>query len=132
MGLTYVLDHGELVRVATECFDLAGRAPPITIGREGAIRISDPWMSREHAALDRRLQSWVLRDLDSRNGSFVNGVRVGTQQLTDGDLIQLGHSLFCFRRHRAPRRTELLLLKEKVGAAAANDAPAVEPDTLKK
>lgn len=63
------------------------------LGRAEAssIRLTDRNISRKHAALANTGQGWVVRDLDSYNGTYVNGVRVaGEQPLRHGDLIQLG------------------------------------------
>jgi transcriptional regulator with PAS, ATPase and Fis domain len=41
--------------------------------------------------------SWTLEDAGSTNGSFVNGQRVDRALLQDGDLVELGHTIFSFR-----------------------------------
>ena len=53
-------------------------------------------MSRTHARLLRAHDSWVLVDLDSRNGTFVNGERISRAVLADGDVIECGRVLFVF------------------------------------
>jgi FHA domain len=47
-------------------------------------------VSRRHARLVFRDGNWVLQDLDSTNGTTVNGVRVGRCELRAGDLVELG------------------------------------------
>lgn len=60
-------------------------------GESNSIRLTDRNVSRRHATLTKNGQGWVIRDLDSYNGTFVNGVRVnGEQHLRHGDLVQLG------------------------------------------
>lgn len=60
-------------------------------GESNSIRLTDRNVSRRHATLAKNGQGWVIRDLDSYNGTFVNGVRVnGEQHLRHGDLVQLG------------------------------------------
>lgn len=60
-------------------------------GPENTLRLTERNVSRRHATLVREDERWVLVDLDSYNGSYVNGQRVpGRQVLEDGDLIQLG------------------------------------------
>ena len=54
-------------------------------------------MSGTHARIGVRDGAFVLEDRGSTNGSFVNGVRVTTQRLADGDVIELGHTLFMLR-----------------------------------
>jgi two-component system, cell cycle response regulator len=69
-------------------------APVLTrIGRSAGceVRIEDAAMSRVHARIEREGDSYHLIDERSRNGTFLNGIRIETrQQLRDGDRIQLG------------------------------------------
>jgi transcriptional regulator with PAS, ATPase and Fis domain len=70
--------------------------------KEGAaralsIRLPDPWLSTRHARLVRILRRWVLEDLDSKNGTLVDGVRQARTELEDGQLIEIGHTFFLFR-----------------------------------
>ncbi len=64
----------------------------ITIGRlsDNDISIPDSTVSRYHAEIVKFGDSFVLRDLDSKNGSYVNSERVLEAFLKDGDLITLG------------------------------------------
>ena len=50
--------------------------PRITIGRDADFVIEDDEASREHAAIEIRDTIYVVRDLDSKNGTVVNGVRI--------------------------------------------------------
>lgn len=68
---------------------------------EGVFFAPDPYMSAEHARIERRGQADVLKDLRSRHGTFVNGARIANDDekvLEDGDIIEVGHSLLCYRR----------------------------------
>ncbi len=59
--------------------------------REGCeVRIEDPTVSRVHASLRRERDEWVLVDLDSRNGTFVDGRRIGRASVRPGDDLRLG------------------------------------------
>ncbi len=77
---------------------------PITIGRaghtEGPLALADAELSREHARLEHEAATgtWWLRDLDSRNGSFVNGLRQGRAGLIDQDIIRVGATLLVFEK----------------------------------
>jgi two-component system cell cycle response regulator len=65
----------------------------VTIGRslDAEIRLEDEGISRLHMRLSRAEDGGVLlTDLDSTNGSYVNGVRVHRHDLDDGDRIQVG------------------------------------------
>ena len=72
-------------------------APKLCIGRTPPceIVITSDLVSRWHAQLERTAKGWRIRDLDSTNGVFVNGVRVGSKVLSSGDLIRIGAALFC-------------------------------------
>jgi DNA-binding CsgD family transcriptional regulator len=72
-----------------------------TIGRatEADVTLaSDPTTSRLHSAVERYSGGFVLRDLGSTNGTFLNGERlVGDRPLQPGDEIRVGASVFIFR-----------------------------------
>ena len=59
-------------------------------------------VSRKHAVLTYRGRSWYLEDLDSTNGSFINGQRIeGVAALSYGDDVQIGQVRFRLERtHR--------------------------------
>jgi transcriptional regulator with GAF, ATPase, and Fis domain len=73
----------------------------IHIGRDPSnlLSISDPSLSRRHCALSRDRDGYRIRDLDSRNGTSVNGVAVKEARLRDGDQISVGDSVFVLRLH---------------------------------
>ena len=68
----------------------------IHIGRDPSnlLSISDPSLSRRHCALSRDSEGFKIRDLDSRNGTSVNGVAVKEARLGHGDQISVGDSVF--------------------------------------
>ncbi len=70
----------------------------VTIGREAsnAIAITDPSVSRKHCLLSGQDGRFLVRDLDSRNGTLVNGAAVEEQWLEHGDEIAAGDSSFLF------------------------------------
>ena len=70
----------------------------ITIGREATngIAISDPSVSRKHCLVSGQDGRFLVRDLDSRNGTQVNGTGVEEQWLQHGDEIATGDSSFLF------------------------------------
>jgi Nif-specific regulatory protein len=73
-------------------------ASEFSVGRNPSNRlsVSDPSLSRQHCVITPRGGQFEIRDLDSRNGTFVNGVPVHERALADGDEIQIGNSLFLF------------------------------------
>ncbi|MBX3432399.1 MAG: FHA domain-containing protein [Pirellulales bacterium] len=69
-----------------------------SIGRTqtNTIRLHDTEVSRNHAELIRRGDSYVLRDTGSSNGTYVNGQMVAERALLTGDQIQVGSSLLLY------------------------------------
>jgi len=94
--------RGVLIVVSGE---LAGRrvdvgAQPITIGKGPAtLQISDdPAVSTRHAELALRGGAFVVTDLGSTNGTFVNSQRIAQPtRLADGDLLRFGNTQMKFR-----------------------------------
>ncbi len=77
----------------------------VLLGREaasfGSGALDDSKLSREHANVRANtLDELHLDDQGSRNGSFVNGRRVTTKQLTDGDIISAGNLMLLVQRTR--------------------------------
>jgi signal transduction histidine kinase len=70
----------------------------LRIGREAtnSFQLHDQEVSRHHAELLRDGRTFTLVDLDSSNGTFVNGQRIGRQELTSGDQVQMGSTLMLF------------------------------------
>ena len=75
-----------------------GLAMPVTIGREegNVIRLNDERVSRFHAKIQEDHGHIVLTDLDSTNGSTVNGEPVQLRILKAGDQITIGRSKLVF------------------------------------
>ncbi|TWU01904.1 FHA domain-containing protein [Neorhodopirellula pilleata] len=69
--------------------------PPLTIGREEGndIQLNDERVSRCHLKIQRDNDRLVLTDLDSTNGTKVNGTECQLKILRHGDLIAVGRSL---------------------------------------
>ena len=69
-----------------------------SIGREPSnqIRVDDHSVSRRHCLIKRDGESFRVVDLESYNGTFVNGVPVGEQPLKHGDQIAVGRIVFIF------------------------------------
>jgi hypothetical protein len=70
----------------------------LRVGRhpECDIVIPTPGTSRQHAEFEFRDGAWVINDLNSGNGTFVNNVRVRTQPLAPGDEIRIDQTRFTF------------------------------------
>jgi DNA-binding NtrC family response regulator len=66
-------------------------------GARLVVAVADGWMSSRHARLERGATGWRLGDLGSKNGTFVGGRRVSEAALIDGDLVEIGSTVFLFR-----------------------------------
>jgi hypothetical protein len=78
-----------------------------TIGRDvnNAIVVEDQFVSAEHAILTFRGRAWYIEDLQSTNGTFVNGAPVTeVTPLGYGDVIQVGQVRFRLERPMPTRR----------------------------
>jgi hypothetical protein len=70
----------------------------VTFGRkpESTVQLADPNVSRNHAEIRAQGNGWVLVDLGSTNGTRVNGVRISSHELTEGDEIAFGNTVVVF------------------------------------
>lgn len=69
------------------------------IGRGAAsdVRVQDKTISREHAAISWERDHYAIEDLQTTNGTRVNGKRIRSAELQDGDTIQIGQTMLTFR-----------------------------------
>jgi hypothetical protein len=74
--------------------DWTGADSELLLGRHHGcdVMLGDASVSRRHAQLRFREGRWILQDLASRNGTTVNGVRVGRCELRPGDVIEVGET----------------------------------------
>lgn len=78
--------------------------PEVTLGRalEADVRVNDTQVSRLHARISASREQaggtvqYNVSDLGSRNGTYVNGIRVNEHPLTDGDKITIGETILRF------------------------------------
>jgi pSer/pThr/pTyr-binding forkhead associated (FHA) protein len=116
------------------------KMPVVNIGRGdyNDILIADPSVSTMHAKLQRRESVWVLTDLGSTNGTFVEGERLtGEQPLSPGTTIRFGDvsALFEPLDDEVPvARASGTQVMEKLDATpppARDSAPTPEPERPK-
>ncbi len=81
---------------------------PVLVGRSGQARVNikDEGLSRQHFLIVREGEGYVIKDLNSRNGTWVDGKRVFAGELHNNDRIQAGHTLFLFADRPAPLSTD--------------------------
>jgi pSer/pThr/pTyr-binding forkhead associated (FHA) protein len=100
--------------------------PRLTVGRSSDNDVAlaaDNEASRAHALLEKVASKWFVRDLSSKNGTYVNGERVGGERpLRDGDEIRIGQTRLVFRGEptgddtgltQAPERAPELTRRER-------------------
>ena len=70
-----------------------------TVGRhpESTIFLDDITVSRRHSVIERDGDQFLIRDVGSLNGTYVNHDRVDHKQIQDGDEIQVGRFVLIFR-----------------------------------
>jgi diguanylate cyclase (GGDEF)-like protein len=81
MGSRYAIEHN-----------------PTVLGRENAcqIVIDDESVSRRHATIQQEEDGYMVIDMQSTNGTFVNEARVSSQKLKDGDYLHIGNCIYRF------------------------------------
>ena len=134
----------------------------VTLGRSGdaEVKLAEPLASRVHCQLEPIGDRWKLVDLESQNGTAVNGARVNQKMLDAGDTITIGGTAIHFeddpsagtdglrlrgarrglrrlqggRGKRRRSRSQSLVLPEVEAKATKQSAPAatggVDPDAL--
>ena len=93
---------------------------PITIGRhpDNTVRLRDDRASRFHCVVEPDNGYYLIRDLDSRNGIRINGERVASAILAEGDSVVVGSSEFLVEAVRDDQVVE--------------DAPSTHPERRKE
>jgi hypothetical protein len=130
-------------KLAGRSFDLTAKA--VVLGRAGniAIRLPDGKVSREHTKIYRQGVEWYAIDLNSRNGTQVNGAKITKRLLSHGDELLIGETVMRFEnppvakktppRVTPPRETAVREVVDLSGAAPASpprpSAPAGAMDS---
>jgi Nif-specific regulatory protein len=73
----------------------------LVIGRETAANVclADGAVSRRHSMIEKKDEGFVITDLESLNGTFINGVPIRSRVLEHGDRVRIGDSQFLFLLH---------------------------------
>lgn len=96
---------------------------PFRIGRseDNELSINDTLASREHALIEKvsseqdpQQSHYVLRDLGSTNGTFVNHVQITSHLLLDGDMVRIGQTFFKYSDSASAEMGETRVLKKSI------------------
>ncbi len=87
--------------------------------KQADIVLGEKVLSRRHCRIFRHGERWLVEDLGSRNGTFVNGGRAKRAELKGGDTIQLG-------------RAQLTVVAPAAAPIPAGPSPSAAPDIVRK
>lgn len=113
----------------TQTFDLEERN---TLGRhpEQSVQVLDRVVSKQHAEVLYYEDRFWLRDLGSRNGTFINGHRIDDPRaLSDGDQIGMGSTRITYRESDDPTHSEREQSLQTSIDMITSDLPATTTDT---
>jgi FHA domain len=105
---------------AGNTFDLSG--PEVTVGRveDNKIRIEHASISGHHAVFKLDAQDYIIKDLDSTNGTRINGERIAEQKLRRNDILRLGNIELLYDSEHAPPGQPMPSPSERVNLAECN------------
>jgi pSer/pThr/pTyr-binding forkhead associated (FHA) protein len=92
-GALLTVVSGEL---EADYFVLTGEEAYIGRSPESSVLLDDVTVSRQHAKITRDDKGWLITDLRSLNGTYLNKERVDSGALSDGDELQIGKFRFVF------------------------------------
>jgi pSer/pThr/pTyr-binding forkhead associated (FHA) protein len=100
---------------------LAGESYSLGRGDDNDIVVNDDLASREHALLERVAVPggqgevrYLIRDLGSTNGTFVNHKQVSEQALNDGDVIRVGQTFLRFALYEKGDPAETKVIRKTI------------------
>ena len=98
---------------------------PVVLGRDtrATLCIADASVSRRHSQIEKENEEFVILDLESLNGTFINDVPVKRRQLQHGDRVRIGDSQFLFLIHDGD-------IQSKSNEVRFDDAQIVSGSTL--
>ena len=100
VGKTMVLAIARLVAIDADLGAPEFPLQPLSfVGRtpDNQVRLNKPAVSRRHAQLTQTEKGWSIKDLQSENGTYVNGEKIAERLLADGDRVQIGTVRLMFK-----------------------------------
>jgi sigma-B regulation protein RsbU (phosphoserine phosphatase) len=122
---------------ARERYAIAKGRVSIGRSRESDIFLPDQWLSRHHAEIVQRPDGYYVADLQSKNGTLLNGLPVKEERrLREGDVITLGEHTLTFvgdeggvEEEFEPEGTQVFSVRE---LSDINTKPAIDPAELQR
>ncbi len=122
---------------ARERYPIAKTRVSIGRSRESDIFLPDQWLSRHHAEIVQRPDGYYVADLQSKNGTLLNGAPVKEERrLREGDVITLGEHTLTFvgdeggaEEEFEPEGTRVFSVRE---LSDINTKPAIDPAELQR
>lgn len=105
-------------------------------GTECTIMLADALCSRVHAIVEQKDDAWCISDSGSRNGTFVNGKKVGDATLAEGHVLRVGGTQFSFHQEAAalpngpaahPTVTQTLVMEAPIGGQETKQLDSTDP-----
>lgn len=118
-GVLTVREEGTERRIVFAARAVVGRDP------ECDVILSSRSVSRRHAIVERAAEGWVVRDLGSANGLFVEGKRVSEAALETGASLRFGDVEAAFEAGGARRTTSAERLAQSLSVAPARKTRTV-------
>lgn len=112
-------------------FELPDNEPQL-IGRSSeALPLGDLTISRRHAELTPDEGNWIINDLRSANGTYVNGIRIEAPYLLNpGDQIRTGATIFVFGRTRPKKASSVRMVRQDQLEASVEKVIASNDDSV--
>ena len=102
----------------------------LTLGREPGERdgivLPDQGVSRRHAEVAPIGDLFFIRDLESRNGTFVNEETIREEALRYGDRVRIGNSVLVFEERLAHLKDSSRLMRDTGGVGAVNPSSTIQ------
>lgn len=86
-----------ILGAAPGCERLELRSARTVLGRDGDLTLDDPSVSSRHCRIEVMGEEVFVRDLESKNGTWLNGHRIRYSELLPGDELGLGDAALVFR-----------------------------------
>ncbi len=108
-----------IVKTAKEKLEFTPEKDFVTVGRSSTndVTIEDPSVSRKHAVFEKEGDSFFITDLNSSNGTYVNGKKVTERtEVSMTDTIIVGRVNFGFIAEQGEEESTMRITKEQMGA----------------